>query len=281
MEVLKLQLWVSEFGDQINLDKVQEYLDFIVEAKDRYDPDRTSEWHHIVPKCVDPDKKFRDQGVQINGRDHFRAHMKLVDCFEGQKKYKLACALVRMNKDGVTPEEIEIARKSYSDSIRGENNPIHRVDNSGTNNPMYGRTGESHHLHKSNSVRITDGTEMKCIPVGTEIPEGWHEGVSDNYRQNLSKAVSGENNGMYGKRHSDESNRKNREAHLGKKASPETIQKMRSHRKGNPNFRPPSCKGKIFINDGINTKLILPEDAETYLSKGWVRGKLSRKRCTA
>lgn len=282
MEVLKLETWINEFGqERINLDKVQEYLDFIIKARDRYDPERYSEWHHVMPKCLDTGKRFRDQGVQINGRDHFLAHMKLVECFEGKKRYKLACALIRMNKSDVSPEEVEIARKSYSDSIKGENNPIHRIDHSGVNNPMYGRTGRAHHLHKSNSVRITNGIEMKYIPVGTEIPEGWYEGVSDSYRRNMSEAVSGENNGMYGKCHSDESNRKNRESHLGKKASQETIQKMKSHRKGNPNFKPPSPEGKIFINNGTYSKLLSPEDAEVYLSKGWTKGRVSRKRCIA
>ena len=130
MEVLKLETWEQLFDPEVvNLDKVQEYLDFIVEARDRYDPDRYSEWHHVIPKCIDPDKKFRDQGVQINGRDHLLAHMKLVECFNGSIKCTLSYALVWMRSqvssrgEGITPEEWEEVRRLRAESCSKESLP--------------------------------------------------------------------------------------------------------------------------------------------------------------
>jgi hypothetical protein len=38
-----------------------------------------------------------------------------------------------------------------------------------------------------------------------------------------------------------------------------------------------ACKGKVWINDGMITKKIYPEDFDKWLSKGYVKGRLKRK----
>lgn len=188
MEVLKLETWERLFDPEvINLDKVQEYLDFIVEARDRYDPERYSEWHHILPRCLDPDKKFRDQGVQINGRDHFLAHLMLVDCFEGLNKSKLSYAVIKMKSqvssrgEEITPEEWETAREKFSDSHKGSGNP---------------RFGSCH----SQETREKMSLSMR----GNTNRLG--DSQSEETRKKISMAVSGEKNGCYGRDQSGSNN---------------------------------------------------------------------------
>lgn len=254
MEVLKLETWINEFNPQeLVPDKVQEYLDFVVQAVERYDPERYSEWHHIVPRCIDPGKKFRDQGVQINGRDHFLAHKMLVDCFEGQKKYKLACAVTYTSGHlDLTPEEVEDMRKvmtAYNPTklpevrkkmsenhadFSGKNHPMYGVSRCGEDNPFFGRTHSEESKRKISETRIKSG-----IARGENNPM-------------FGVKRYGEDNPMYGRVHSDVSRKKMSDKKIGS---------------GNP------CYGKICINNGEVNRYI-PRDLE--VPEGWIKGKLRK-----
>ena len=59
--------------------------------------------------------------------------------------------------------------------------------------------------------------------------------MSEEHKQALSAAQSGENNGMYGKTHSEESKKKMSEKHKGKKLSEEHKQKISKSTKGEKN----------------------------------------------
>lgn len=124
MEVLKLETWINEFSPQeLVPDEVQKYLDFVVQAVDRYDPSRYSECHHVMPKCIDKNHTYDSQKVRVNGRDHFLAHKMLVDCFEGDLKRKLSWALHGMTRglrsNDLVPEDYEESRKALSEASRG------------------------------------------------------------------------------------------------------------------------------------------------------------------
>ena len=79
----------------------------------------------------------------------------------------------------------------------------------------------------------------------------------------------GKLNGMYGKKHTEESKLKNRLAHLGKKHTQETRDKMKASH--NPNNKPPNNNGKIHIYKKDRGILINPEDFIQYECQGWVR----------
>ena len=88
-------------------------------------------------------------------------------------------------------------------------------------------------------------------------------------------SLVGENNPMYGRKHTEYSKQLNRLKHLGKVASDETRAKMRkSH---NPDNIPPSHKGRKSINNGSIIKRVYPDEIEEYLQKGWKLGGLKRK----
>ena len=85
----------------------------------------------------------------------------------------------------------------------------------------------------------------------------------------------GKSNGMYGKKHTKESNERNRQKHLGKKASNETRDKMRkSH---NPNNIPPNLQGYRGMNNGIIYTKIPPDKIDKYLSDGWKFGRIKKE----
>ena len=88
-----------------------------------------------------------------------------------------------------------------------------RVDNSGTNNPFYGR-------------KHSEETKKKISEA--------HKGkkLSEEHRKKLSEAVKGTNNPNYGKKLSEEHRKKLSEAHKGKKLSEEHRKKIGEANKG-------------------------------------------------
>lgn len=84
---------------------------------------------------------------------------------------------------------------------------------------------------------------------------------SEETRLLISKSVSGEKNGFYGRKHSEESKKKMSDSAKGRKASDDTKQLLSSQR-----------LGRRWINNGKENKFVKPEDLESYLSNGWTFG---------
>lgn len=236
MEVLKLETWINEFGeDQLNLDKLQEYLDFIVEAIDRYDPERYSEWHHVVPKCIDLEKKFRDQGVRINGSDHFRAHMKLVECFSGEKKRRLSYAAHMVSYQVMSKGEIvSFAEYERSKKVMTES---------------FKEMRKSQDPPTKGFRWYNNGIVSIYLPPNENPPEGFVKGcireISEETRDKMSKSgrgrvvsqetrdkhreiiLSGQSNFNFsGRHHSEESKNKISQSNKNKLVSEETRKRM-------------------------------------------------------
>ena len=248
MKVLELQTWIDEFSPyELIVDKVKEYIDFIKDSIDRYDESRYSEWHHVIPKCIDHDKKFRDQGFSINGRDHVLAHQMLIECFTHcEKRKKLGYALRMMLRDplgqrleGITPEEYEEIRRQWSESVIGFKRPpetgvkiSHTLSDGrlkGSRHPMYGR-----HLSEETREKISESNRQV-----------W----TDEKKEEFSARRRGSGNPCYGKK-------------ISRAPASEDARRKMSE----------SGRGKIWINDGTTSTKILSTDL---IPKGWSRGRLS------
>lgn len=169
---LKLETWINEFKlEEINVDKIQEYLEFVKESAQNYDPGKYSENHHIIPRCSDRNNKFKSECLRINGSDHFTAHLKLVECFKSCNfKYKLSYALIKMfgHVKDIKPEEYEEAIRLNSIALKN------REVKESTRKIL----SEQKKGNPSNSGRIwiTNGTLNRMIPSGSLIPDGWSRG---------------------------------------------------------------------------------------------------------
>lgn len=276
MEVLKLETWVRVFSpEELVPDKVREYLDFIVEARDRYDSEEYSEWHHVMPKCIDLDKRFTDQGVRINGRDHFLAHKILVSCFSGEVKRKLSFALTKMLghlRGEITPEDFEEARRLSSEALKGNQNALGYRHDDETRRRM---SENSKGLVQSDETKLKRRETLKGHEVSQETRDKISQSLSgrklegdclrrtqtiwcgkhhtEDSKRKISEEVSGEKNGMFGKTHS-ESARKS----------------MSESRKGNQ-----FAKGNIWITDGVSNKVIRNLSD---IPQGWRQGRTICKR---
>jgi hypothetical protein len=93
----------------------------------------------------------------------------------------------------------------------------------------------------------TEEARQAMRELKTGVPRGE---FGQEWLDNLSKAHRGENNGMYGRTHRQES-------------------KSRQSEKASM---------MMWVNDGVTSKRIYKIDAQSYLDKGWVQGRHYVKR---
>jgi hypothetical protein len=132
--ILNLEQWNNY---NINKSAVQHYLAFIQEADVCTDKTGYTEVHHIIPRSVDALFEYDPENlIQLSGKDHFRAHLLLLDCFNSTNKSKMyysfniMCNSLHKNHYEITPEAYECFRATFKE--------ICRVNNTGAKNPRYG-----------------------------------------------------------------------------------------------------------------------------------------------
>lgn len=267
-DVFELQTWIDKFGEEnLNLDKLKEYLEFVQEAERSRDPERYSEWHHVMPKCLDKEKEYVKY-VHLNGADHFRAHMMLVECFVvykpswrsmcfaltkllGTKGYELSpeeyeevrhlnqLALKGREVSEETRKRLSLARQSYKmTSETGRKISKSKQGHcSGESNSFYGK---SHSEETKSQISKSKVGKVYYHKDRVNIVIDESQGIPDGY--------------VKGKYWSEESLSQLRESHLKGNLSDETLRKLSESRKGpnNPMY------GKTLseeTKDKISTKL--------------------------
>ena len=99
-----------------------------------------------------------------------------------------------------------------------------RVDNSGTNNPMYGRNHSEEAKKKmseaSKRINLSEETRKKMSEASKRI------NLSEETRKRMSESTKGKNNSMYGRKFSEEHRKKISEANKGRKLSEESRKKI-------------------------------------------------------
>lgn len=156
----------------------------------------------------------------------------------------------------------------------------------------------THHTTMIGRKRIHKDNENKLVKIeelSYWIEEGWQLGDSDIMRKRKSDSLRG-NKKMLGKTHTEETKTKIGNAHKNKKVSEETRKKLSIVGKNKPKPSKETRKklsvagknkpqdaiekqresmiGRIWMNNGIDSKIIKPEDIETYLQAGWIKGRL-------
>lgn len=168
---------------------------------------------------------------------------------------RLYNALNKYGVDNFTIEQIEEC--SYEDLSEREIYWINKLDarnpdigynickggECGPGGPMF--AGHKHSEETRKQMSINRSGEKN-----SNFGNRWNQ--SDELKALHSKLASGENNGMYGKKHSDASKEKNRLSHIGKNAY-----------------------SNIELDD---VKMLTPEEAIYYLNHGYVKGNIHRKR---
>ena len=224
----------------------EEFINNILETRGRNGcGEEYHETHHIVPKCMGGSND-KENLIDLFAREHFEAHRLLA--LENPEECGLQFAWWNMcqcpgsskKRDDVTPEEYEEARIAKVKAMSGQNHP------------MYGKhldEDTKNKISKSKIGKKLSDSSRKAISIGhigifsgdKHPMYGKHH--SEETKQKISVAVSGNNNGnfgkamsneqkekisntkknkykkekhpMYGKHHTEESRKKNSDSHKG------------------------------------------------------------------
>ena len=222
----------------------------------------------------------------MKGSEHLYAHKLLTNCFNNGKitikmcyTYKRMTESIHKDKYEVTSFEYEYAKKKFSESMKGENNPgrflnresIEKMANTQrkrlsdpTKNPMYGRDRSGKNNPVFGKISITNGKDNKFIyenELDNYIKNGWKKGMTQNRVNCVSpmknKKLIWVNNGIT-------------EKHIETYKYESYIEN--GWKKGRINFKCPN-KGKIKVTNGYKNKYISKTDLEKYINDGYVLWK--------
>lgn len=215
-----------------------------------------TETHHILPKSLGGnDLPFNL--VKLTAREHFICHWLLTKITTGEDRYKMLNALrmMRAEKPGQERYKSRITARVY-EAIKEEYAQLHSIKVSGANNPMYGdkfyrseegklRQKEAISGDKNGSKQAQARQKIAQSKLGKSRPE-----FSDEWKAKLSAAKQGENNNMYGKKHTAEARAKQSAKAIGRKQSEETKQKKADAIRGlvREKKRCPHCNQEVAVN---------------------------------
>lgn len=266
-DIQSTEFWISNV-DGIVIDKVAEYLEFIIENDSKDTDDGYFEHHHIVPRSVlESLSNSNNNLVKLSGSNHFIAHRLLTNCFIGDNRRKMSFAFHLMcysrSKDKYNLSESDYAypRKIMSEAYSGDNNPSKREDV---------------------KRKIALGG-LKRVGKGN----GNYGGLSKKNRESISRSriengtAKGSNNPMYGKKGKRcpfygkiHVNKDGKSIMINPYELDEYLSMGYSKGRGKNSNISKSKTGKIIINNGVVTKMVNPEDLDKY--PGFVKGRIKK-----
>ena len=209
------------------MNKYEKWYAAIIENAKQRDLDTYTETHHIMPRSLGGSDKPENL-VDLTAREHFICHWLLTKMYTGVARLKMINAMYMMRAESpnqkryetkITARIYENIRKEYSEYISKLNK---------------GRVQPPHEKAK----QIAAITGRKRNPF------------SEEWRANLSAVHKGENNGMYGKTHSEETRQKISERAKKRKNTPESNEKRAAYHRGRvrPKIQCPHCNQMIAVN---------------------------------
>lgn len=188
----------------------QKVYDSIIDSAKRSDRnkggDEYYESHHIIPSCMGgPDNK--ENLVLLTGREHFICHWLLYKANPSNYKLAKAFGMMMLSPQGNirSSRYFDKCRKAFSEAqaLMYENMSVEE------RRMKFGHGKGGRHIRTEEHIRILK--EMDRSYLKTE-----------EYRENMSIATAGEKNGMYGKKHTEESKRKMSDCRIPEEMSKKT-----------------------------------------------------------
>ena len=211
------------------------------------------EKHHIIPKSFYSGKyaSFKSYPwnlVLLTAKEHFIVHKLLVKMYKNKdddKHRKMVYALRMMSKPcSINNNRIKMTAFNY-EFIKKQMSLIKMT------------TEQRIKISNSHKGKVISDTHKASISSSLKNRIPWNKGkkTSEETKQKISFATTGEKNPFFGKSHSEMSKQKNRLSNLGKHFKPhteETKQKISLSKKGanNPNFgKPATNKGRAHTEE--------------------------------
>lgn len=194
------------------------------------------ESHHIIPKSFGGNNS-KSNLVLLTAREHYMCHLLLPQMMiEPIKAGKMVYAFVRMKHKCKNNKMFDRFRTAYGRLTAGENNPFYGKKH--TAECIANMSGEKHHMynkkHRPDSI-----LKMKLAKVGKGL---------------------GENNPMFGTKHPEEWRTNHSAGMSGEK----------HFNFGKEAFN----KGRVWMNNKTQSKMIKTEEVAMLTEQGWTRGRL-------
>lgn len=194
-----------------------------------------TEQHHIIPKSLGGDNS-RSNLTDLTAREHFICHWLLVKFSKGDDRHKMLHALRLMKAENPNQKGKRYSNANTSrvyESIKVEYAKLQSQKFKGEGNGMYGKkqTQEAKDaISKANTGRIVPLEERKKVSDSKKGKK--RDSFSDEWKENMSKSASGENNSRFGKEVTKETRKKIGDRIRGRKQTQEEIDRRSEARRG-------------------------------------------------
>ena len=209
------------------MNKYEKWYAAIIENAKQRDLDTYTETHHIMPRSLGGSDKPENL-VDLTAREHFICHWLLTKMYTGVARLKMINAMYMMRAESPNQKryETKITARIY-ENIRKEYSEYISKLNKGRVQPLH---------EKAKQIAAITGRKRNPF--------------SEEWRANLSAVHKGENNGMYGKTHSEETRQKISERAKKRKNTPESNEKRAAYHRGRvrPKIQCPHCNQMIAVN---------------------------------
>jgi len=158
----------------INNKYTRVYYSIISRAKSRSSSGYT-ETHHIIPRSLGGTDS-KDNLVKLTAREHYICHLLLPKMLEGENKYKMLCAILRMAHSN-QKQRITIPSRIY-EKVKIEKAKLHSELFSDKNNPFYGK-------------KHSEETKQKLREARARQVDRQGDTMSEEARKKLSQAAKG------------------------------------------------------------------------------------------
>lgn len=232
-----------------------------------------------IGKSLDVEKRLYQHKNNIDSRPYLQNAI---------SKYGIKNFSFKIIEDNLTQEnygEREMYWISYYKSMSpngynltsgGENEPGHKLSDITKN--KIGKSNKGKKRSIESRIKMSESAKVKDF--------------SEEHKKNMSLSKMGNKNSFYGKHHSKESKKKmskklsgvnspnyGKIGHMtGKHPSEETKIKIGEHAKINSKNNT-NVVGKIWINNGVESKRIKQDELEMYETQGYKIGRIMNRKC--
>jgi len=239
------------------MNKYEKWYAAITENAKNRNLDIYTETHHVMPRSLGG-SDVSNNLVDLTAREHFVCHWLLTKIYHtGEEHWKMVNAFRMMRAENPRQQRYEtvITARVY-ENLKTEYSVLLSEKVRGENNPMFGdkfHRSEEGKQRQRESV-LGDKNGAKQAQARKKISESKlgkkRDPFSEEWLKKLSEAKKGENNGMYGKTHSEETRRLQSLKATGRKQSPETIKAKADAVRGSKREKRhcPHCNQMIAVN---------------------------------
>jgi len=237
------------------MNKYEKWYELITKRGQHRKLDSYTEKHHILPESLGG-LDTPDNLTSLTAREHFICHWLLIKIYkDGDAHWKMLNAIRIMRAENKNQQRYstKITSRMYS-NLKEEYSRLKSENVRGQNNPFYGKTQTEKAKQKISAANLGDNNAMKRIEEREKMRQlklgKKRESFSDEWKEKMSLAKQGENNNMFGKKHSIETLETIREKAKLRTYSEETNEKRRLANLGLKREKKfcPHCNKLVAVN---------------------------------